>query len=67
MKNELSKTIHDNIRRLKLVYINLQIATATIREPNGIRVIAEEIKNIIDKLEEELNELEIKEENNECN
>lgn len=56
MKKELSETIHNNLRRLKLVDINLQIAAATIHEPNGIRVIAEEIKNIIDKLEEELNE-----------
>lgn len=55
-RKELSETIHDNLRRLKIVDINLQIEAARIREDNGVRVIAEEIKKIIDELAEELEE-----------
>lgn len=55
-RKELSETIRDNLRRLKLVDINLQIEAARIREANGVRVIAEEIKEIIDELAEELEE-----------
>jgi hypothetical protein len=55
-RKELSETIHGNIRRLEIVVINLLIAAATIHEPNGIRVIAEEIKKTIDDLAEELEE-----------
>lgn len=55
-RKELSETIRDNLRRLKLVDINLQIEAARIREANAVRVIAEDIKNIIDELAEELEE-----------
>ena len=55
-RKELSETIHDNLRRLKIVDINLQIEAARIHEANGVRVIAEEIKKIIDELAEELDE-----------
>lgn len=55
-RKELSETIHDNLRRLKIVDINLQIEAARICEANGVRVIAEEIKKIIDELAEELDE-----------
>lgn len=55
-RKELSETIHDNLRRLKLVDINLQIEAARIREANAVRVIAEDIKNIINELAEELDE-----------
>lgn len=55
-RKELSETIRDNLRRLKLVDINLQIEAARIREANGVRVIAEEIKEIINELAEELEE-----------
>lgn len=55
-RKELSETIHDNLRRLKLVDINLQVEAARIHEANGVRVIAEEIKKIIDELAEELEE-----------
>lgn len=55
-RKELSETIRDNLRRLKLVDINLQIEAARIHEVNGVRVIAEEIKEIINELAEELDE-----------
>lgn len=55
-RKELSETISDNLRRLKLVDINLQIEAARIREANAVRVIAEDIKNIIDELATELEE-----------
>lgn len=55
-RKELSETIRDNLRRLKLVDINLQIEAARIHEANGVRVIAEEIKEIINELAEELDE-----------
>lgn len=55
-RKELSETIRDNLRRLKLVDINLQIEAARIREANAVRVIAEDIKNIINELANELEE-----------
>ena len=55
-RKELSETIRNNLRRLKLVDINLQIEAARIHEANGVRVIAEEIKEIINELAEELEE-----------
>lgn len=63
-RKELSETIHDNLRRLMIVDINLQIEAARIHEANGVRVIAEEIKKIIDELEEELEEFDREEEVN---
>lgn len=46
-RKELSETIRDNLRRLKLVDINLQIESAKIREANAVRVIAEDIKGLL--------------------
>lgn len=55
-RKELAETIRNNLRKLKLVDINLQIEAARIHEDNGVRVIAEEIKEIINELAEELEE-----------
>ena len=55
-RKELAETIRNNLRKLKLVDINLQIEAARINEANGVRVIAEEIKNVINELADELEE-----------
>ena len=58
MGKEIIEVINDNLRRLKLVDINLQIEAARIHEPNGVSVIAGEIKNIIEELAKEIKEFE---------
>lgn len=55
-RKELIDAIHGSMQKLKIVDINLQVEAARIIETNGVSVIAEEIKEIIKKLEEELDE-----------
>lgn len=54
---KLTKEIDKAIRDLKLIIFNLEIESAHLTEPNGIGVISEELMRIIDRMENEIQEL----------